>query len=48
MERYSNDMSDQDLGHTSPSVPDPASTAREHKVELEWLDGWEDADLDGL
>ena len=43
-QRYSNDLSDQNLGYTNPSIPEPVSTALEHKHELDWLD-WDDADL---
>ena len=44
-QRYSNDLSDQQMGYTDPGIADSVSTALEHKQELAWLKNWDDADL---
>ena len=47
-QRYTNDLTDQDLGYTNPLTPGPdVTTALEHKAELPWLT-WSDRDLHRL
>ncbi len=44
-QRYTNDMTDQNMGYTNPRTAGPdVTTALEHKSELPWLT-WSDADL---
>lgn len=44
-QRYTNDMTDQNMGYTNPLTPGPdVTTALEHKAEMPWLT-WSDRDL---